>query len=255
MSDIQELVKSQFDRQAQKFSSWSVTRNVEYQKAYFEFCELSERDTLLDLACGTGEYALFAAPNIQYAQGIDLSKGMIELAVKNAKLKGIENVSFHCHPAQHTPFEDESFSIVMCRSAFHHFDRYTEIFDEMLRCCRQGGRVSLQDIVAYEDERINDYFEAFEKMIDISHHRTLTADYFKRLYEDKNIKIKNTFEIEIELNVQEYIGHANQSKENKAKLEALLIHGLNDPRIKRFFLKKDRTLFFKRNVFLILGVK
>jgi ubiquinone/menaquinone biosynthesis C-methylase UbiE len=59
MSEIHEIVKRQFDKQAENFSNWSVTKNIEYQRAYFGFCEISPQDTLLDLACGTGEYAIF----------------------------------------------------------------------------------------------------------------------------------------------------------------------------------------------------
>jgi len=54
MSELHEIVKRQFDKQAQNFSNWSVTKNIEYQKAYFDFCELSSQDTLLDSACSNG---------------------------------------------------------------------------------------------------------------------------------------------------------------------------------------------------------
>jgi len=65
MSEIHEIVKRQFDKQAQNFSNWSVTKNIEYQKAYFDFCEISSHDTLLDFACGTGEYAVLCSSNGQ----------------------------------------------------------------------------------------------------------------------------------------------------------------------------------------------
>jgi len=66
MSEIHEIVKRQFDKQAQNFSNWSVTKNIEYQKAYFDFCEISSQDTLLDFACGTGEYAVYAAAIVKF---------------------------------------------------------------------------------------------------------------------------------------------------------------------------------------------
>jgi len=89
MSEIHEIVKRQFDKQAQNFSDWSVTKNIEYQKAYFDFCEISTQDTLLDFACGTGEYAIFAAPQVKYVHGVDISKGMIEIAQKQAAKENI----------------------------------------------------------------------------------------------------------------------------------------------------------------------
>ena len=255
MSEIHEIVKRQFDKQAQNFSNWSVTKNIEYQKAYFDFCEISSQDTLLDCACGTGEYAIFAAPKMKYVDGVDISKGMIEIAQKQADKENVNNISFLCHPVEQTPFEDESFTIVICRSAFHHFEEYDEIFNEMTRCCQNDGRISIQDIVAYSDERVDSFFEEFEKAVDVSHHKTLTKEYIKSLYDQRNIKIKNTFEIEIELHFQEYLGHAQQSVESKQKISKLLEMGLNDSYLSKYFILKDRDLFFKREVFLILGEK
>ena len=255
MSEIHELVKRQFDKQAQNFSNWSVTKNIEYQKAYFDFCEISSQDTLLDLACGTGEYAIFAAPNVKYVRGVDISQGMIEIAQKQAKKVNVNNISFLCHPVEQTPFEDESFTIVICRSAFHHFEDYDKIFNEMTRCCQDDGRISIQDIVAYPDERIDRFFEEFEKAVDVSHHKTLTKEYIKSLYDQRNIKIKNTFEIDVELHFQEYLGHAQQSEESKTKIEKLLEMGLDDPYLSKYFIIKDGELFFKREVFLIIGYK
>lgn len=253
MSELHEIVKRQFDKQAQNFSSWSVTKNKEYQEAYFNFCEISVQDTLLDIACGTGDYAIAAAPRVKYAYGVDISKGMIEIATKQAEQANIKNVSFLCNPVESTPFEDGSFSIIICRSAFHHFNDYTRIFDEMLRCCQTGDRVSIQDIVAYPDKKIDNFFEEFEREVDISHHKTLSKEFIKTLYTQRDIKIKKTFEIEVDLNLQDYLGHARQSEESKSKISELLEKGLHDPDISNYFFVKDQNLFFKRGVLGILG--
>lgn len=255
MSEIHEIVKRQFDKQAQNFSNWSVTKNIEYQKAYFDFCEISSQDTLLDFACGTGEYVIFAAPRVKYAHGVDISKGMIEIAQKQAAKENVKNISFLCHPVETTPFEDESFSIVICRSAFHHFHDYDRIFDEMIRCCQRTGRISVQDIIAYSNEKVDNFFEEFEREVDASHHKTLSKEYIKSLYDQRNVLVKKIFEVEIELHFQEYLGHAQQSEESKIMISTLLEKGLNDPDISKYFLIKDRDLFFKRKVFLILGEK
>jgi ubiquinone/menaquinone biosynthesis C-methylase UbiE len=88
MSEIHEIVKRQFDKQAENFNNWSVTKNIKEQRAYFEFCEISPQNTLLELACGTGEYAIFATSLVKNIHGVDISKGMIEIAQKQAKEKG-----------------------------------------------------------------------------------------------------------------------------------------------------------------------
>ena len=61
--------------------------------------------------------------------------------------------------------------------------------------------------------------------------------------------------MEVELNVQEYLGHAQQSEESRARIGVLLEKGLDDKDVSQYFILKDNALFFKRNVYLILGEK
>jgi hypothetical protein len=51
--DRKEIIRSQFDLQAQKFGNWSMTRSEEYMQRYFEFIGLRKGDELLDAACWT----------------------------------------------------------------------------------------------------------------------------------------------------------------------------------------------------------
>jgi tRNA/tmRNA/rRNA uracil-C5-methylase (TrmA/RlmC/RlmD family) len=95
--DSKDIVKRQFDAQAQSFRSWSVTRNEEYMQAYFEFIGLQKEDELLDVACGTGEFSIFCAGRIRGVHSIDISEGMIELAQKQARASGLTNLTFKCH--------------------------------------------------------------------------------------------------------------------------------------------------------------
>jgi tRNA/tmRNA/rRNA uracil-C5-methylase (TrmA/RlmC/RlmD family) len=101
--DSKEIVKRQFDMQAQSFSNWSVTKNEAYMQAYFEFIDLEKDDELLDVACGTGEFSVFCARRIKRVHGIDISQGMIELAKKLAQNNGLTNVAFECHDVEHIP--------------------------------------------------------------------------------------------------------------------------------------------------------
>ncbi len=110
--DSKEIVKKQFDLQAQRFSDWSVTRNKEYMQAYFEFISFRKEDELLDVACRTGDFAVFCAKRIKRVHGIDISQGMIELAQKKACAIGLTNITFECHDVEHIPCTNSSFSVV-----------------------------------------------------------------------------------------------------------------------------------------------
>jgi hypothetical protein len=125
----------------------------------------------------------------------------------------------------------------------------------MIRCCEKSGKISIQDIVAYEDETVNNFFETFDKLVDISHNKTLSQIEFNRFYEENNIEKTGEFRLDVDLNVNEYLGHARQDNENKIKIHELLETGQKDKRIAEYLFIKDGDLTFKRPVYLIIGKK
>ena len=245
----------QFDKQAEKFSNWSVTRNLEYMQAYFNFCRIVPEDDLLDVACGTGEFSLFCASRVRSVTGVDISEGMIGIAKLQSTKANLANVHLICHDVEDLPLPSDAFSVVICKSTFHHLEHPETTLGEMIRCCKRGGRISVQDIVSYEDEKVNDFFERIEQQIDASHHRTCSQGLLIGLYEDRQIPISGTYGLEIELNFQEYLNHADQSDRNRKNIAGLLDHGLQDEQISGYFSRREGRLFFRRNVFLILGEK
>ncbi len=250
-----QIVREQFNKQAEKFANWSVGRNVEYLNAYFEFCGIQPTDTLLDVACGPGEFTIFIARRIAEARGVDISDREIDIARELAQEFGLKNLGFDCSDVENLPYDDNLFSVVVSKSAFHHFANPGKVFKEMIRCCPRGGRISIQDIVAYEDEYVNGFFETFDRLVDISHNRVLTKLDFNTLYVDNGINKTGDFRIDVDLNVGEYLDHARQEPENRRKIWQLLEKGKNDKRMAGYLFLKEGELFFKRPVYLIIGNK
>jgi len=248
-----KTIRQQFDLQANNFSQWSVTRDLGYMQQYAEFSEIVESDILLDVACGTGEYAIYCAQKISKVCGVDLSDKMIEVAINNANNLQLENISFDVQDVLKLPFKSSSFSIVNCKSAFHHFTDYEKNLYEMKRCCKAGGRIAVQDIIAHEDPNINTFFEGLEALVDISHNKTLSADYITQLFKNTNLEIIRSHVVHVELNIQEYIHHAVQTENEKNEIFNLVDFGINDTEISNYFVEKEDGWYFKRNVLLVLG--
>lgn len=209
----------------------------------------------MDVACGSGEFSIFCAQRIESVQGVDISDNMIALAKKQATSSGTSNARFICHQVEKIPFDDQTFSAVICKSAFHHFDDCQKIFQEMLRCLKPGGKISVQDIVAYDNNNADSYFEKLEKIIDRSHHKTLSKEMITELYTKTTLPLLKRVEVEIDLDCRDYIHHAVQSQTDQADIDELLAYGRGDPEISGYFKVLDDRLSFKRKVFLILGQK
>ena len=56
---------------------------------------------------------------MHFVYGIDISMGILVMATKYAREKGIRNVCFACGMAEKLPFPDDLFNGVTCYGALH----------------------------------------------------------------------------------------------------------------------------------------
>ena len=252
-----EIVREQFNKQAEAFSNWTVTKNTEYLKGISEFIALNSNDSLLDVACGTGDFTLFVSSMLKSAAGIDVSEEMIKIALKQKKNKNIENVDFKIAEVAHIPYPDNSFDIVFSKSAFHHFDESETVFREMVRCCKPNGKIGICDIIAFENPYVDNFFEVLEKEVDVSHNKTLSKQDFLKLFRQNNITQDKIFEVEIEHIVSEYLKHAVRNDDSEKRIDLLIEQAKTDKAIKSFwtFGKEREDTKFRMKVILIIGRK
>jgi ubiquinone/menaquinone biosynthesis C-methylase UbiE len=252
-----EIVREQFNKQAQSFSDWVVTKNVEYLKNISAFINPHPGDSLLDVACGTGEFTLYISSMVKSVIGIDVSDKMIEIARVQKVRMNIRNADFEIAEVSHIPYPENAFEVVFCKSAFHHFGDASEVFREMVRCCKSNGTIGICDICAFENPMVDNFFEEFEKEVDISHHRTLSKPDFLKLFEENNINAEKTFEVEIEHDVSEYLSHAIRSDGGEKRIDLLIDQARDNKVIGKFwtFGKGRENTKFRKSVILLSGRK
>jgi ubiquinone/menaquinone biosynthesis C-methylase UbiE len=68
---------------------------------------------VLDLGCGDGRFALGVAPFTATVDGIDPDPEAIAAAKRNARRAGVRNVHFATGAAQHLPYPDANFDVVI----------------------------------------------------------------------------------------------------------------------------------------------
>jgi ubiquinone/menaquinone biosynthesis C-methylase UbiE len=68
---------------------------------------------VLDLGCGDGRLTLGLAPLAKRVDGIDPDAGAIAAAKRNARKTRVRNVRFIAGAAQHLPYPDAAFDVVI----------------------------------------------------------------------------------------------------------------------------------------------
>jgi len=116
----------------------------------FTLGPIGEGEAVLDIGCGAGVDSIIAAklagPSGSVT-GIDLVPEMLARARENARLAGVDNVSFQESSAEQLPFPDNSFDVVISNGVFNLVvDKYKAL-SEVFRVLKPGGRFRLADQV------------------------------------------------------------------------------------------------------------
>lgn len=118
------------------------------QRQVLDRVDWQEASAVLDVACGSGWATMEAARSIEgtdagMACGCDISTGM--LARRPSEQEGAPRAHFSAASAQALPFRSDSFDIVICTAAFHHFPSPLEALHELKRVLRSGGKLLIAD--------------------------------------------------------------------------------------------------------------
>jgi len=113
--------------------------------------------SVLDVACGSGNTGLIAARRYCEVTGIDFVPSLIERARQRAATDGVE-AEFVVGDAQDLPFPDATFDIVVSVMGVMFAPDQERAAAELLRVCKPGGRIG---IAAWPpDGSIADFFRA-----------------------------------------------------------------------------------------------
>lgn len=99
-------------------------------------------ETLLDVACGTGNLAIPAAERGAIVTGIDITPKLVEICRAEATQKGLD-IDIREGDAEALDFADDSFDKVISVFGMMFAPQHELAASEMVRTCRPGGTVAI----------------------------------------------------------------------------------------------------------------
>jgi ubiquinone/menaquinone biosynthesis C-methylase UbiE len=170
---------------------------------------------VLDVATGGGHVAYTFAPHVARVWATDITQEMLDVVKGEAQKRGLANVRIAYAKAEALPFEDESFDLVTCRIAPHHFDSIPDFLGEVHRVLKPNGRFALVDNVV-PGGSVGDYVNAFERFRDPSHLRAWTMDEWRDALKNAGFAIGHEEQIAKQMEFKSWAGR------HDATMQALL---------------------------------
>ena len=107
-----------------------------------EFSGIKGGDLVLDVGTGTGVAAITAARAGAKVTALDLTPELLELARKNAIIASTNEITWIEGDAEHLPFQDSSFDVVISQFGHMFAPRPNVVISEMRRVLKPHGRIA-----------------------------------------------------------------------------------------------------------------
>ncbi|MEZ5854217.1 MAG: methyltransferase domain-containing protein [Hyphomicrobiaceae bacterium] len=228
-----ELVQQQFGANAAAYLTSTVHAKGASLARLVELVGPKKDWVALDVATGAGHTAAQFAPHVAKAVASDLTPEMLEQVKKLAAEKKLANVETAIADAEALPFDDQSFDLVTCRIAPHHFPNIAKFLAEVHRVLKPGGTFALVDNVSPDAETTPGFsaeelvdagkaYNAFEKLRDPSHGRALATDEWLSLMDRAGLKLSHHEHAPKAMDFAAWVKNMNVPAETVPTLAAML---------------------------------
>lgn len=190
--DVKAQAQARFGEHAQEYVKSATHAKGDDLERLLVLAQPQPDWIALDVATGGGHTALKIAPKVARMIASDLTPAMLDAARAFIRGEGAANVEFSAGDAENLPFETNTFDLVTCRIAPHHFPDCFRFVQECARVLKLGGRLVIEDQLVPDDDRAARYVDAFERLRDPSHHR-IYADYeWRGMFLDAGLTVEQS---------------------------------------------------------------
>ena len=248
-----KLILEQFSKTAEAFINMQEHSDESAMKLFMNLAELNKDDNVLDVACGPGIVACAFAKIAKHVTGIDLTPDMINRAQQMQNEKALNNLSWDVGDVYDLPYQDNTFSKVISRYAFHHFINPNLVLNEMIRVSSKNGTVCVVDVATSPEK--NYAYNRVEKLRDPSHVKALTIYELEKLFIDNGLSDIKTAFYRLEIDLEEIIKGSMTNLEDTDKIRKIFQDDLGKDELDmNAYLKKDK-IRFSFPVMIISGKK
>lgn len=251
-----DMIKKSFSIQAKNFEKNDMNfSKQEFLDYTVESINPYKKDIVLETASGTSACGRAIAPFVYSVNCLDATREMLNIGKIEAEKSNLFNMTFLEGLVENIPFLDETFDIVVCRLAFHHFIDIEKPFLEMNRVLRKSGKLVIIDMEAAPEE-LRQVEDSIESMRDYSHVKNISRKEFIDLYEKNKFTITKNKTTEISVSLDSWMELTKTPSYIADEIIKKMKNDINGREKTGFkpYIVKDKIYFWQRWM-LIIGEK
>lgn len=190
-----EQVEQMFDNIAPSYDklnhrlSWNIDRG--WRKKAIGLLAPHRPQTMLDIATGTGDFAILSAQmlNPKSLIGADISEGMMEIGRQKVKQLGLQDIiSFAKEDCLHLSYADDTFDAVTAAFGIRNFANLDKGLQEMCRVLKPGGHLSIVELTTPVSFPMKQLFHIYSHTVLPTYGRLISKDTDAYSYLTKTIE-------------------------------------------------------------------
>jgi SAM-dependent methyltransferase len=156
-----ETTRQQWQDAAEAWNAWGVFLDAWLGPAtetMLDMAGIGPGSHVLDVAAGAGQQSLTAARRVGASGRVlatDISSDILEYALENATIEGLENVETHVADGEALELPPNSFDAAISRVGLIYFPDQQKALDNILRALKPGGRFAA---IVYSTPEKNGFF-------------------------------------------------------------------------------------------------
>lgn len=255
LDEVQLASHDQFSGRADQYGKSHILADVsDVEKAVTEL-KFRPGTKALDVATGNGHTAIFLAGKGFEVTASDISAAMLDQAKRLAAEKGVK-IDFREHSAEKLPYEDNSFGLITCRVAAHHFSSPESFIRESARVLKTYGYLVLIDGTVPDDHvEAHAWMDEVEKLRDPSHVRFITPNKWRQWCAHCGLTVTaSRVESFKQPDLNWYFDVANTPPENRKKILEMLAKAPSAVReLFKIGQEEGKIIWYWRRLMLIAG--
>ncbi|WP_294745728.1 bifunctional demethylmenaquinone methyltransferase/2-methoxy-6-polyprenyl-1,4-benzoquinol methylase UbiE [uncultured Prevotella sp.] len=169
--------------------SWDIDRR--WRRKAIQQLAPYKPQTMLDIATGTGDFAIMAAQMLKPQQlvGADISEGMMDIGRKKVKAQGLDKIiSFAKENCLALSYDDASFDAVTAAFGIRNFADLDKGLSEMCRVLKPGGHLSIVELTTPVSFPMKQLFHIYSHTVLPVYGRLISKDTSAYSYLTKTIE-------------------------------------------------------------------